>query len=102
MSLADKPISNPQHSQTYDYLLSKYGISISWQDAAKETGIYWETIQKLCRQGDIAAQKIGRTWMLTTKALANFIDYGPITKRTQTEVPATKKERGHYKYVTPI
>lgn len=64
-------------SQTYQYLLDKYGLTISFHQAAEELGVYWENLRRLCKTGDIRADKVGRAWMLTTKALADYIDHGP-------------------------
>lgn len=85
------------HSPTYTYLLEKYGLTITWAQAATELGVYWENIRKLCKRGDIAAQKVGRSWMLTTKALADFIDNGSVLRQRAVS-PA--KARNHHKYVT--
>ncbi len=84
-------------SLTYSYLLEKYGLTLSWEQAAEELGVYWERIREKCRDGDIAAGKIGRKWVLTTKALADYIDYG--YTRRQNVVPITKQTK-HRKYVS--
>lgn len=102
----------PNSSLTYAYLLKKYGLVISWDDAAKELGIYWETLRRLCAQGEIPIEKVGRSWLLTTKALANYIDYGPASKwgnaeETEDKVfpqkpkQKSKQKRGFFKYVKP-
>ncbi len=92
-------------SLTYVYLLEKYGLSISWEDAAKELGVYWENIRCMCQRGEIRAEKVGRSWLLTTKALADYIDCGPATGYDRKvlnmdEKLAKKKRRGSTKYVT--
>jgi len=61
---------------TYEYLLQKYGARLTWQQASAETGIFWQTIREMCLRGEIKAVKAGRKWMLTTKALAEFLDNG--------------------------
>ena len=68
----------PEQSLTYSYLLDNYGLVISFQDAASELGVYWENLRKLCKRGDIDARKVGRSWLLTTRALADYIDHGPV------------------------
>ncbi len=80
----DKP------SLTYQYLLDRYGLTISFRDAAQELGVYWENLRKKCQSGEIRANKVGRKWMLTTKALADYIDHGPVTPQ-QVQAP---RERG--------
>ncbi|MGI6123562.1 MAG: helix-turn-helix domain-containing protein [Acetivibrionales bacterium] len=65
---------------TYEYLLQKYGIALTFEQAGKELGLYWQTIRVMCARGDIPAIKAGRKWVLTTKALATYIDEGPQTK----------------------
>lgn len=67
---------------TYEYLLQKYGISLTFQQAAKELGLHWQTVRIMCARGDIPARKAGRKWVLTTRALATFIDEGPQNKIT--------------------
>lgn len=79
----------PDRSLTYDYLLDKYGLTISWEEAAAEMGVYWENLRKMCQRGEIRAQKVGRAWLLTTKALADYIDHGPATE--QAPPPANRK-----------
>jgi excisionase family DNA binding protein len=81
-------VTMPDRSLTYDYLLNKYGLTISWQDAARELGVYWENLRKMCQRGEIRAQKVGRAWLLTTKALADYIDHGPAEK-----LPPAKNKR---------
>lgn len=98
-----KPI--PGQSLTYAYLLGKYGLTMTWEEAAKELGVYWENIRKLCKRGDIAAEKVGKSWVLTTRAIADFIDHGSISKRAERLKHAQKqtkrqKMHGYQKYVT--
>lgn len=85
--------NSQSRSLTYAYLLDKYGLKITWEEAAAELGVYWENLRKMCKSGDIAAQKVGRKWVLTTRALADFID------GEQREPEPQKKKRGHHKYV---
>ena len=63
-------------SATYEYLLQKYGVTLSFEQAAEELGLYWQTVRQMCARGDIPARKAVRKWILTTKALATFIDEG--------------------------
>lgn len=70
----DSCSDNKTPMTTYEYLLQKYGATMTWQQAADETGIYWSTIQIKCRTGEINVPKNGRYWVLTTKALAEFLD----------------------------
>jgi len=63
-------------SATYEYLLNKYGTTLSFEQAAAELGLYWQTVREMCARGDIPAIKAGRKWILTTKALATYIDEG--------------------------
>ena len=62
---------------THSYLLEKYGVTLTFEEAAYETGLYWQTIREMCARGEIAAIKAGSKWILTTKALAKFLDNGP-------------------------
>lgn len=78
----DKP------SLTYQYLLDRYGLTVSFQQAGKELGVYWENLRKKCQSGEIRANKVGRKWLLTTRALADYIDHGPAQ---QVQAP---RERG--------
>lgn len=63
-------------STTYEYLLQKYGTTLTFEQASKELGLHWQTIRVMCARGDIPAIKAGRKWVLTTKALATYIDEG--------------------------
>ena len=107
-------LPNSPNSQTYAYLLEKYGLKISFKEAASETGVYWETLRRLCARGEIPIEKVGRSWLLTTKALADYIDYGPASKWHLAETgepqgvlqrpkqkPKQKQKRGFFKYVRP-
>lgn len=81
-------------STTYEYLLQKYGTTLTFEQAAKELGLYWQTVRVMCARGDIPARKAGRKWVLTTKALAIFIDEGP-----QTRIPFSSGHRGQYRKI---
>jgi predicted RNA-binding protein with PUA-like domain len=61
---------------TYDYLIKKYGLTLSWKQASEELDIYWEKVRNLCAQGVIKTPKAGRKWVLTTKSIAEYIDRG--------------------------
>lgn len=65
-----------QTSITHEYLLKKYGPTLSFQQAAEETGLYWETIRQLCARGVIRTARAGRKWVLTAKALSEYLDKG--------------------------
>ena len=66
-----------ESSLTYQYLLGKYGLTLTFQEAAQELDVYWENLRRMCKTGEIRANKVGRKWLLTTKALADYIDQGP-------------------------
>ncbi len=83
----------PAQSLTYAYLLGKYGLIISWQEAAAELGVYWEQIRRMCAKGDIDTQKIGRSWLLTTRALADYIDHGPAVHQRAPADPPKQPRR---------
>jgi excisionase family DNA binding protein len=76
-------------SATYDYLINKYGLTLTWEQAAEELGLHWETVRKMCQRGEIPAKRAGRVWVLTTKALAEYIDQRPIE---QNVVPMKRKK----------
>ena len=59
---------------THEYLLQKYGTTLTFEQASQETGIYWQTLREMCLRGDIKTPRAGRKWVLTTKALAEFLD----------------------------
>jgi hypothetical protein len=61
---------------THEYLLQKYGTTLSFQQASEETGIFWQTIREMCLRGEIKTPRAGRHWVLTTKALAEYLDNG--------------------------
>lgn len=59
---------------THEYLLQKYGTTLTFQQASEEIGIFWQTIREMCLRGEIKTLKRGRKWILTTKALAKYLD----------------------------
>jgi hypothetical protein len=81
---------------THEYLLQKYGTTLTFQQASEETGIFWQTIREKCKRGEIKTIKNGRLWVLTTKALADYLD-----GRTKKEEPVVISftGRGHRKIV---
>lgn len=80
---------------THDYLLNKYGTTLSFQQASKEIGLHWQTIREMCLRGDIKTVRAGRKWILTTKALAEYLDN--CTSKEEVELTFTKS--GHKKIV---
>lgn len=81
---------------TYEYLLHKYGVTLTFQQASEETGIYWQTLREMCLRGEIKTVKAGRKWILTTKALAEYLDGS--TKQEEV-VPVIRTGLGHRKIV---
>lgn len=81
---------------THEYLMNKYGTTLTFQQAAEETGIYWQTLREMCLRGDIKTPRAGRKWVLTTKALADYLD-GETQK--EVEVITLRTGRGHRKIV---
>ena len=59
---------------THEYLLKKYGTTLTFEQASEEIGLHWQTIREMCLRGDIITVKAGRKWVLTTKALAEYLD----------------------------
>ena len=59
---------------TLEYLLKKYGATLTFDEASKELNLHWQTIREMCARGEIKAKKAGRKWVLTTKALAEYLD----------------------------
>jgi len=80
-----------ESSLTYQYLLEKYGLTLTFQEAAQELDVYWENLRRMCKTGEIRAEKVGRKWVLTTKALADYIDHGPVTP--QAPAPSGRGKR---------
>lgn len=80
---------------TYEYLLQKYGTTLTFQQASNEIGLHWQTIREMCVRGDIRAIKAGRRWILTTKALAEYLD-GTSQK---SEIATVPRGRGQYKRI---
>ncbi|NLE26505.1 MAG: helix-turn-helix domain-containing protein [Clostridiaceae bacterium] len=81
---------------THEYLLNKYGTTLTFQQASEETGIYWQTLREMCLRGDIKAPRAGKKWVLTTKAIAEYLD-GETQK--EKEVIPLRPGRGHRKIV---
>lgn len=82
---------------TYEYLLQKYGTTLTWQQAAAETGMFWQTIQMKCRTGEIKTPKNGYRWILTVKALAEFLDN--TSSKQPDPMPVQLARNGHPKIV---
>lgn len=82
---------------TYEYLLNKYGVTLTFQQASSETGIFWQTIREMCLRGEIKTVKAGRKWVLTTKALADYLD-GSFKKKEE-PVTIARTGLGHKKIV---
>ncbi len=61
---------------THEFLLNKYGTTLTFQDAASELGLHWQTIRQMCLRKNIRAIKAGRKWIVTTKAIAEYLDNG--------------------------
>lgn len=80
-----------ESSLTYQYLLEKYGLTLTFQEAAQELDVYWENLRRMCKTGEIRAEKVGRKWVLTTRALAEYIDHGPVTP--QAPAPSGRGKR---------
>lgn len=59
---------------TYEFLLGKYGTTLTFKDAGEELGLHEQTVRMMCLRGDIKAARAGRKWVLTTKAIADYID----------------------------
>lgn len=59
---------------THEYLLQKYGTTLTFHEASKEIGVYWQTIRNMCLRADIKTVRAGYKWVLTTKALAEYLD----------------------------
>lgn len=50
---------------------------VSTQRAAEITGLHPETIRRLCRQGTIKAQRIGRVYVIDERALRKYLANPP-------------------------
>lgn len=59
---------------THEYLLNKYGPTLTFQQAAEILRLHWQTVREMCLRGEIKAPKAGRKWVLTTKAIADYLD----------------------------
>jgi hypothetical protein len=81
---------------THEYLLQKYGTTLSFQQASGEIGLHWQTIRGMCLRGEIKTARAGHKWILTTKALASYLDDMAIEK---TVIESVEK-RKNYKWVS--
>ena len=79
----------------HEYLLKKYGTTLTFQQASMEIGLHWQTIRIRCLRGDIKAVRAGRKWVLTTKALAEYLD----GKKEETVISLGYTKSGHKKIV---
>lgn len=65
---------------THDFLLQKYGTTLSFEQAASELRLHPQTIRMMCQRGDIKTSRAGKKWVLTTKAIADFLDSTSVGK----------------------
>ncbi len=82
---------------THEYLLQKYGTTLTWEQASSETGIYWQTIREMCLRGEIKTLKVGQGLkksrrILTTKALADYLDASKEDKPKQDKLITKHKK----------
>lgn len=82
---------------THEYLLQKYGTTLTFEQASEEIGLHWQTIRVMCLRGDIKTARAGRKWVLTTKALAEYLDNS--SKKEETVIPIAITPNGHRKIV---
>jgi excisionase family DNA binding protein len=47
---------------------------LSLKDAAAQSGLSTSFLRRLCRQGTIAAVKVGRDWVVTWSAVAAYLE----------------------------
>lgn len=78
---------------TYEYLLQKYGTTLTFQQASGEIGLHWQTIREMCSRREIKAIKAGRKWILTTKALAEYLDQKDIKQEVVLQIPTKGRHR---------
>lgn len=86
MSTDIKPTNEYRPTTAYEYLLNKYGVTLTFEQASEEIGLHWQTIREMCLRGEIKAIKAGRKWILTTKALAEYLDNG-VSTETIIQIP---------------
>ncbi len=88
---------------TYEYLLKKYGLTLSFEEAGAELGLHFQTVRQMCQRGDIKATRRcdkGGKWILTTKALADYIDSVSLEKEKAVDIlPIPKTGRGYKKII---
>ena len=76
---------------THEYLLQKYGTTLTFQQASQEIGLHWQTIREMCLRGEIKTIRAGRKWVQTTKALAEYLD--GVKKEKETVSPLNRGTR---------
>ena len=63
---------------TTDYLISRYGVTITPKDAAKVLHQHPVHIRALCQSGKLPAVRIGDRWHIPTAKLAEIIEAGDV------------------------
>lgn len=76
---------------THEYLLGEYGVKVSFDQASEILGLHWQTIREMCLRGDIKAVRAGRKWILTTKALAEYLDNS--SKKEEQIIPISTRTK---------
>ena len=87
-------------STTYEYLLNKYGPTMTFQQASEVTGIYWQTIREMCARGQIKTVRVGKTgrWILTSKAISDFLDGKTEEEEAAAAVTSIANAKGRRRY----
>ena len=75
------------------------------QQAAQVLNCHHTTIRQMCHSGEISAFKAGRAWVITEKALENYIaakqnerEQAAIDKRSKAQCQSTSTSTGYGKY----
>jgi len=87
---------------TYEYLLKKYGTTLTFKEAAIELKLHWQTIRQMCLRGEIKANRTSvprGKWILTTKALADYIDFVAEVAKQMTDIKSFPKTGKGFKKI---
>lgn len=86
-SAADHPLHSARVPALADLMSTQFEPLLSDAQAGELLGLHPKTVQRLARQGELPAVRIGRYWRFRASALNLWIDVHstgqPLTERTQ-------------------
>ena len=61
---------------THGRLLDAYGVTMTPEDAGNVLHLHPSTVRRLCQSGVLPGRKVGKSWVLPTVKLADYLEGG--------------------------